>query len=268
MTHRHPRLFRSQPDSRDASWNARTSSAIANPWLFTGQEWMADLGLCNYKNRFYSPKLGRFLQNDPVRFDAGDENLYRYVLNNPVNCADTTGQIITIQSYTAPNSDGHTFSRPTTARELAVWDKGLSQMSKSARGREILEKANDPNFKLTVDNTPGNRPGGTPGVDGHSGTLMIDLSDPSGISPVTREAMLKEALEDGRVSSKEDFDNQVPKQIGPLIGHEMGHAIEGDHDEAMGGNNVEKNENPIRKGVGEEPRKKYDQTEVNQENKN
>ncbi len=82
------------PDVRNASWSALgTASAIGNPWLFTGQEWRSDLGLSNYKARWYQPSLGRFMQNDPVRFDAGDINLYRYCFNDPVNMTDPDGQV-------------------------------------------------------------------------------------------------------------------------------------------------------------------------------
>jgi RHS repeat-associated protein len=80
-----------QEDILDPSGNPRTVSAVGNPWMFTGQELMADLGLCNYKNRFYLADLGRFLQQDPVRFDAGDLNLYRYCGNDPFNRTDSTG---------------------------------------------------------------------------------------------------------------------------------------------------------------------------------
>jgi len=80
------------PDVRNASWGGSgTVSAIGNPWLFTGQEWRSDLSLSNYKARWYQPVLGRFMQNDPVRFDAGDVNLYRYCGNNPVNGVDPDG---------------------------------------------------------------------------------------------------------------------------------------------------------------------------------
>jgi RHS repeat-associated protein len=81
------------PDIRDANWNARSSTTIGNPWLFTGQEWRGDIGLSNYKARWYQPTLGRFMQNDPVRFDAGDINLYRYCFNNPANANDPTGNL-------------------------------------------------------------------------------------------------------------------------------------------------------------------------------
>ena len=42
--------------------------------------------------RMYSPSLGRFFSMDPIGFDAGDYNLYRYVFNNPTNATDPTGE--------------------------------------------------------------------------------------------------------------------------------------------------------------------------------
>jgi uncharacterized protein RhaS with RHS repeats len=50
-----------------------------------------ELALYDYRNRVYSPDLARFLQTDPIRYSAGDENLYRYVGNNPVNLIDLLG---------------------------------------------------------------------------------------------------------------------------------------------------------------------------------
>ncbi len=44
-----------------------------------------------YRNRFYSPELGRFLQRDPIGYEAGDQNVYRYVGNRVVNEIDPMG---------------------------------------------------------------------------------------------------------------------------------------------------------------------------------
>jgi len=67
-------------------------SAVGNRWLFTGREWLPELSLYDYRNRIYSPQLGRFLQTDPIRFAANDLNLYRYVKNNYPNHLDPSGK--------------------------------------------------------------------------------------------------------------------------------------------------------------------------------
>jgi RHS repeat-associated protein len=80
------------PSVFDGSGLGLPSSAVGNRFAFTGREYLADLGLYDYRNRFYSPSLGRFLQTDPIRFGAGDVNLYRYVGNWPTILLDPTGE--------------------------------------------------------------------------------------------------------------------------------------------------------------------------------
>jgi RHS repeat-associated protein len=57
---------------------------------YTGQIWLAELGMYYYKARVYSPTLGRFLQSDPIGYEGGI-NLYAYVGDDPVNSRDPLG---------------------------------------------------------------------------------------------------------------------------------------------------------------------------------
>ncbi len=68
-----------------------TPSLTGTIFGFTGQRYDAEIGLYNYKARYYAPAVGRFLQPDPLGYAAGDMNLYGYVGNGPINWTDRTG---------------------------------------------------------------------------------------------------------------------------------------------------------------------------------
>ncbi|MEJ1962662.1 MAG: RHS repeat-associated core domain-containing protein, partial [Gammaproteobacteria bacterium] len=57
---------------------------------YTGQIVLPEVGLYYYKARVYDPKLGRFLQTDPIGFDD-DLNLYSYTGSDPLNRTDPLG---------------------------------------------------------------------------------------------------------------------------------------------------------------------------------
>jgi RHS repeat-associated protein len=60
------------------------------PYLFAGMEY-DPTGLYHTLARYYSPRLQRFTQEDPLQFGGGDINLFAYVGNDPVNLADPLG---------------------------------------------------------------------------------------------------------------------------------------------------------------------------------
>jgi RHS repeat-associated protein len=68
---------------------------------FTGQEYDADLRLVWYSDgtgtgRWYDPATGTFINQDALRFAAGDANLYRYVGNGATYAVDPSGELIQI----------------------------------------------------------------------------------------------------------------------------------------------------------------------------
>jgi RHS repeat-associated protein len=54
---------------------------------FTGQQTHAPTGLYYYRARYYDPRLGRFLSEDPIGMSGGMD-LYTYVANNVSNAID------------------------------------------------------------------------------------------------------------------------------------------------------------------------------------
>jgi RHS repeat-associated protein len=65
-------------------------SKISNDRLYTSREYDEELGLYYYRGRHYDPRIGRFIQRDPIGL-SDDVNLYRYVGNSAVNYMDPWG---------------------------------------------------------------------------------------------------------------------------------------------------------------------------------
>ena len=68
----------------------QTGSASTNSYKYTGRE-DDGTGLYYYRARYYSPRLQRFISEDPIGFRGGDQNLYAYVRVNPISSIDPNG---------------------------------------------------------------------------------------------------------------------------------------------------------------------------------
>ena len=61
--------------------------------LFPGQYFDVESNLHYNTRRYYDPKIGRYITQDPIGFSGG-LNLYRYANGNPINRIDPTGEIV------------------------------------------------------------------------------------------------------------------------------------------------------------------------------
>jgi RHS repeat-associated protein len=75
----------------DAGWNTLGGSAHDWRYLHQGGRFDFTTGLYHFRNRDLSPTLGRWIQRDPIEYNGGDTNLYRYVGNGPTSAVDPSG---------------------------------------------------------------------------------------------------------------------------------------------------------------------------------
>lgn len=70
-----------------------TNPGDAGTLRFTGRIFDEVTGFYYHRARYFDPVLGRFLSEDPLGYDGGDSNLYRYAKNDPVNYTDPSGNV-------------------------------------------------------------------------------------------------------------------------------------------------------------------------------
>jgi RHS repeat-associated protein len=68
----------------------RPTTPHAGGYAFTGREWDPETELHYYRARYYDPKIGRFLSEDPIGLSGGS-NFYSYVGNSPASWIDPFG---------------------------------------------------------------------------------------------------------------------------------------------------------------------------------
>jgi RHS repeat-associated protein len=101
---------------------SQTDSSLTGRYTFTSREKDYETGFYSNRARYYDPKTARWMSQDPLGFDAGDSNLYRYVNNTPTTNTDPTG----LQA-TQPESVTTNLQSIPAARIREMWKDGLAQ---------------------------------------------------------------------------------------------------------------------------------------------
>jgi RHS repeat-associated protein len=72
----------------------QTNSSYSGRYLWTGREVDVETGLQYNRARYYDSHTARWIIQDPLGFDAGDNNLYRYASNEPLLQRDPSGLLL------------------------------------------------------------------------------------------------------------------------------------------------------------------------------
>ncbi|ENF2849292.1 RHS repeat protein, partial [Escherichia coli] len=205
--------------------NEENPHHLYQPYRLPGQQYDDESRLCYNRNRYYDPLQGRYITQDPIGLSGG-LNTYSYPLN-PINEIDPLGlKVIVVASD--PN-------------EAKLLQEAYAQLNTTKRGQEItkpLEDSKDVYNIYTIHRDAFYCPAGTTDVSCQGKEKAVFIEPNECVKLPTAQGL--------EVTS-----------LAVELGHELGHA-HGVHDD--GGdrmNNVNLNENPIRAGLGENPRTAY-----------
>jgi RHS repeat-associated protein len=90
---------------------SESSPANGDRFKFAAREYDSVTGLYFNRARYYDPTTGRFINQDPIHFSAGDTDLYRYVGNSPTNATDPSGLDSSGSTSSSGSSGTKTYSQ-------------------------------------------------------------------------------------------------------------------------------------------------------------
>jgi len=140
--------------------NGKRQTKALSPWRYSSKRYDDETGYVYYGQRYYDPKLGRWITPDPIGYGDGP-NLYAYVRNNPLTNIDLWGE----QTQTM----GHCFyqnNKPIPyyggvrklKDEKVYWDNcyekrvGGVQSSRYVATAETISRPAQPNTKIVYCN--------------------------------------------------------------------------------------------------------------------
>jgi RHS repeat-associated protein len=166
-----------------------TGSAISNTYFFQGRHLDSESGFYYFRNRYYSPDLGRFISRDPIGYAAGDINLYRFVGNGPYGGLDPWG----LEKVKLPYGNGYKCYNRTQDPDYKNVPNGCG----SDQG--IYDPPNDPQIILW-----GPRVSFKPACDSHDGCY--------GVCGASKQLCDDKFLKDMKAECDKAISNPILKQ--------------------------------------------------------
>ena len=124
---------------------SQTAPAVDHLFGYTGRPLDEETGLQNNLNRWYDAGVGRWLSEDPIGFEGGDGNLYRYVGNRPTRFVDPNGlwEVKRLEKSRADAvpEEGDTIAKLATYVGLngSEWEKWLTIPDDLAKGIRLTD---------------------------------------------------------------------------------------------------------------------------------
>jgi RHS repeat-associated protein len=197
---------------------------------FPGQYYDSETGLSYNYFRDYEPATGRFPQSDPTGLRGGT-NTYAYVGANPMSYSDPFGL------WLFPWESPIYVEGGTQEEQQEVMDS-VNRVFDTCRGQELLKQIKGSGFK-----------------HGQPRQIMLnDQRDDSADHPGPNINL--DPLHRPWVNTTK---GEIPATLERIIAHEIGHAVTGTEDDGPDRmNNINQNENPIMRDLGQPDRTSYE----------
>jgi RHS repeat-associated protein len=134
--------------------------ATESGYAYTAREWDPEINLYYYRARYYDPKIGRFLSEDPLGLSGGI-NSYAYVSNVPTTNTDPSGLVVFVKDHTLTTDAEVLAAYAQMARLSSTLTDDVQQYFWQAYGvdiAQVLTRGTGPAVRLSHRGPAGDTP--------------------------------------------------------------------------------------------------------------